>query len=208
MDLVLDKEELDTVVLQKIKGIFKKYNCINKYGICLLHKHFDFSDREILVAFNHSDKNRVTLEVLSESDRTLTMVECMWKFSSSSDESFYYPVQWYCTENIQNINEFISGDVEIFNEVKEVLKEYSYLDRFGIYLIVDDILVRNDEMSVEYTDVESRISEIGVYPLRSKEEGSLETRWKLSDSVRVVAICRLYCNYENYAHVQRHATVN
>jgi len=42
-------DETDAECLEEIRAVLQKYNCLSRFGISLLHSHFDLEDDEILL---------------------------------------------------------------------------------------------------------------------------------------------------------------
>ena len=74
--------EKDYVVLEEIRAVLVKYNYVDRFGIILLHKHFDISKDEVLMETTN-EKDRVsTIKVEKASVNEKSTLETMWKFGN------------------------------------------------------------------------------------------------------------------------------
>tara|TARA_R110000850_G_scaffold277120_1_gene423041 strand:- start:20442 stop:20819 length:378 start_codon:yes stop_codon:yes gene_type:complete len=73
----------DTACISEIKSVLKKYQNQNKFGITLLHKHFDISEDEIMVESIDVENRVLTTRPvkLKEAQKT-SLVQTVWCFSN------------------------------------------------------------------------------------------------------------------------------
>jgi hypothetical protein len=45
----------DMAILAEIQDVLKRHNALGRFGVNLLHQHFDMADDEIMVEYPHSD---------------------------------------------------------------------------------------------------------------------------------------------------------
>ena len=98
-------------------------------------------------------------------------------------------MQWAATPDIDEISPFGPQDDECFRDLRDVLKKHGALDRFGIALIHKHFEIADDEVMIEFTDVENR--ELVVKPIKkAKAQGidSIVTNWKLTDGDEVAQV--------------------
>ena len=57
-----------------------KHNALDRFGVTLIHKHFELEENEQLVEFTDIDSRRLTIQPVSDSE-SLNTVETSWKFS-------------------------------------------------------------------------------------------------------------------------------
>lgn len=70
----------DAEVLSELREVLLKHNAVERFGVTLIHKHFDLAENEQLVEFTDVDNRRLTIQPVSENKR-LTTIETSWKFS-------------------------------------------------------------------------------------------------------------------------------
>lgn len=91
-------------------------------------------------------------------------------------------------------------------EIKEVLKKFGKLDRFGITLLHKHFDLTDDEILVESIDEVNRVQVIR--PMKKEEADKLdgellETMWSLQDNSTLMA-CRIKCVQQGGKHYERH----
>lgn len=87
--------ENDEECLNEIKSVLQKYNLTSRFGVALLHKHFQVSNDEILVE-SCDPKNRTlkTRTVKVSEAENLNLITTMWRF----DGGITYRCS-YCKKN-------------------------------------------------------------------------------------------------------------
>jgi hypothetical protein len=102
------------------------------------------------------------------------------------------------------------SDEAVLQEIRAVLAKHNALDRFGINLIHRHFDLQEGEVALESTDLESRRQTVEVVPesvVFAPGSNVIATQWVFGTKGEGMA-CKLYCNYSDYAHTTRHATVN
>ena len=71
----------DYEVLEEIRNILAKHEYTDRFGITLLHKHFDIADDEILMETT-DEKARTSIVKAQKADGSekVNSIETMWKF--------------------------------------------------------------------------------------------------------------------------------
>lgn len=114
------------------------------------------------------------------------------------------PMQWAQVPNLDDVTPFSEADFECFTELRAVLVRFNALDRFGINLIHRHFDVAEDEVLVEYVDVENRT--LTVKTMKAAEmPPAVETQWHLSAG-DAMQVCHGYC-ITNVSHAHHHAPV-
>ena len=70
----------DSEVLRQLREVLLKNNAIDRFGVTLIHKHFDLQENEQLVEFTDIENRRLTIEPVSEG-AGINTIETSWKFS-------------------------------------------------------------------------------------------------------------------------------
>jgi hypothetical protein len=73
----------DSEVLREVGEVLLKHNALDRFGVTLIHKHFDLQANEQLVEFTDIVNRRLTIQPVSEHE-TLETVETSWKFSKEA----------------------------------------------------------------------------------------------------------------------------
>lgn len=82
-DEVRPLDENDHDVLAEIKEVLEKHNAIDRFGVNLIHRHFDLNDGEILFeSTNEQDRVQVIdVRRLSEIEARGDVLETQWVFN-------------------------------------------------------------------------------------------------------------------------------
>ncbi len=97
------------------------------------------------------------------------------------------PMQWSGIPDIDQVETFSERDEECFREIRDVLKKYNALDRFGLTLIHTHFVIDEDEVMVESTDIETRTHTIRPMKQHDLDEQMFTiTNWKLTETDKVV----------------------
>lgn len=75
----------DHEVLQELRATLAKHGYTDRFGICLLHKHFELADDEVLMETTDNDSRVSTLFVQRRGEESKTTIETMWRFSNGGD---------------------------------------------------------------------------------------------------------------------------
>jgi hypothetical protein len=117
------------------------------------------------------------------------------------------PMEWSKTADIEDVEPFSGKDAECFREIRDVLKKYDALERFGITLIHSHFTIGEDEEMVEFTDHENRT--LITRPVNRSQIDDRQvtvTNWKLMDG-DVVAMRVCSCARTNQGHSGGHVAV-
>jgi hypothetical protein len=74
----------DCKVLAEVGRVLARRGYTHRFGICLLHKHFDLADGEVLLETTDTDARVSTLAV-ERQDAPSVGIETMWRFSEGSE---------------------------------------------------------------------------------------------------------------------------
>lgn len=77
-------DDSDADVLGKIREILLSSGKHDRFGVCLLHKHFDLAEGEVAVEYTDTDKRVSTVIVQNESEVAGSSVQTTWRFSIGS----------------------------------------------------------------------------------------------------------------------------
>lgn len=115
-------------------------------------------------------------------------------------------VQYSKLTHIDEIEPINERDFEVLNEIKSILVKHNYTDRFGVTLIHKHFDLAEDEVLMETTDEEARVSIINVQKSSGTEMNTIETTWKFALDIRAETICVLKCHYF-LGHKRKHVKV-
>ena len=74
--------EKDHKILSDLREVLQKHNATERFGVNLLHRHFDIGDDEILVEYTDEIARTQTIKVEKLSDLTIGdgVIETNWTF--------------------------------------------------------------------------------------------------------------------------------
>lgn len=130
-----DKYKKSNIDLDYIKSIFYKHGVENKYGFCLLHKHYEINNNEIVVQEKNDDKF-----ISSPKMKSNNYYPSSFRYNTKGNIIPHEYVD-YPTEEIVEY-EFIK---ELFNHFGSIL---------GLFIINED---DNDKFYIEHTEGKNNI---------------------------------------------------
>lgn len=76
--------EKDYQILEEMRQLLVKHGYTERFGVCLLHKHFELGDGEYAVEYSDSDA-RMSTVVAEKHDRQPEegFIQTMWKFGNT-----------------------------------------------------------------------------------------------------------------------------
>jgi hypothetical protein len=119
------------------------------------------------------------------------------------------PTMWAEFPHIAEVEPLGDQDRAVLEEIRAVLAKHDALNRFGINLIHRHFGLQEGEVALEMTDTDSRRQVVEVRP-ESEVVGAanvIATQWVFGTKGEGME-CKLYCNYQDYGHKTRHATIN
>jgi hypothetical protein len=76
--------EADADVLGQLREVLISNKATDRFGVMLIHKHFDLQENEQLVEFTDIESRRLTIRPVSDLEDIKT-IETSWKFSADAD---------------------------------------------------------------------------------------------------------------------------
>jgi hypothetical protein len=113
-------------------------------------------------------------------------------------------VQWSKLKEIDTVEPISDKDHVVLTEIREILTKYQYTDRFGVCLLHKHFDVGEDEVLMETTNMDRRVSTIAVEKA-GDHRNTIETMWKFGLREEEITKCVLRCHYW-LGHKQRHHT--
>lgn len=81
IDDVAPFSEADQTCLDEIRAVLDRHGKIDRFGVCLLHKHFPIEDGEILVETCDEEERTLTLRPVNKDCLPAhSVVETVWRF--------------------------------------------------------------------------------------------------------------------------------
>ncbi|EAY31870.1 hypothetical protein [Microscilla marina] len=85
----LGQEPNDVACFEELREVLKKHQKLDRFGLCLLHKHFDVNEDEILVESCDVKNRTLTIQpekTAAEARSNETLLETNWRFSEDDKE--------------------------------------------------------------------------------------------------------------------------
>ena len=70
----------DACVLEELRDVLVRRGYSNRFGICLLHKHFDLNDDEYILESTDEENRTQNLVVVQGGNPDENAIQTMWKF--------------------------------------------------------------------------------------------------------------------------------
>lgn len=115
------------------------------------------------------------------------------------------PLQWGTLNHIDDVDPISDNDYAVLEELRQVISKHGYENRFGISLIHKHFELAKDEIALEETDEDARISTVRA----TKDPGTkntISTVWRFAKDptgVSTVTKCVMRCHYM-LGHKSRH----
>lgn len=75
------RPEQDQPIFDEIKAVLTKHNALSRFGVCLLHRHFDVNEGEMLLEECDSITRTLTIKPVVLSQKPdLNFMETNWRF--------------------------------------------------------------------------------------------------------------------------------
>jgi hypothetical protein len=75
----------DEIIFNEIKDVLRKHKAESRFGLTLLHEHFDIAADEIQVEFTDSDTREQYLKVMKREDiAELPVIETSWRLDTNA----------------------------------------------------------------------------------------------------------------------------
>lgn len=81
VDEVEPLSDRDHLVLTDLRDVLRKHGVTDRFGVCLLHRHFDLNDDEVLVESTDPGARVSTLTVARRNSIQGRSIETVWRFS-------------------------------------------------------------------------------------------------------------------------------
>lgn len=75
----------DAECFREVQDVLRSYGLLHKFGLALLHKHFDLDENEVVMEETQRNARKQTLSVMSLNDVPEDTVPTIWKLTESGD---------------------------------------------------------------------------------------------------------------------------
>ena len=77
---VVKYSDLDKPLFDELYSVLNKFNALERFGISLLHNHFDLKENEVLLERTNRTNRTQTIEPISEVElMAMTYIETSWR---------------------------------------------------------------------------------------------------------------------------------
>jgi hypothetical protein len=175
---------------QAVGEAMLRHDCHERFGVCLLHRHFLMEDDGEVLAAYMDDAGVETVRSVPLSEN---LTPTAFRFDPAGglvgleyDESEHPPLT--------------QEETRCLDEVFGILRDHGCLDRFGI-TILTDLGIPDDQAMLEVVTGRSMVT--GPVPVTDERlKSSVETEWhfNLGEGGRCVQYCRKNCWNTPYGH--------
>lgn len=81
IDDVRPLDDTDYAILKELGDVLRRHKCAERFGICLLHKHFDLAADEELIEETDSDARVSVTRVQKIAAQNGDSIETMWRYT-------------------------------------------------------------------------------------------------------------------------------
>jgi hypothetical protein len=186
---IIDKKDISL-----LGNVIKKFQLEDVLGICVLHRHVDLSESEVLVEDSYDNKTVTTPSVLSQSSDILP---CMWKFEAGG----FYPLQFAKNnQEMQRIVTRLLKKSDFFQQFSELLIKLKGQDLYGLSILryaVDS----EETMRLETTNEDTRTMTVELVP-KEENESILETLFRFDGDPQLGCVSTQVCNSGPSGHTR------
>jgi len=143
----------------ELRDVLKKHNALDRFGITLLHKHFDIADDEIMLETTDVENKKFHMRPVKAKDyigKENAPLAAISIRLVDGDNVAMQTTMWSQLQDANQISKISDSDIECLRELRNVLKKHNALDRFGVKLFYKQLEMAEDEMLFETTDVQER----------------------------------------------------
>lgn len=80
---VVELNENDLPVMDEIYQVLKKHNALKRFGVTLLHEHFDVADDEVLIELTNRKSRTQTIQPVKKDNPLLSdAIETSWRLDT------------------------------------------------------------------------------------------------------------------------------
>jgi hypothetical protein len=72
----------DTAVLEEIHRVLLRHGKSSRFGVCLLHKHFEVADDEVAIEYTDVERRESRVVVEKKTVYTINSIQTMWRFKT------------------------------------------------------------------------------------------------------------------------------
>ncbi|WP_262694686.1 hypothetical protein [Kordiimonas aquimaris] len=87
IDDIKPLNDLDHQALSEVRDVLQKHGMLNRFGMTLLHNHFEMSDNEYLLEETDEQNRSQKITVESANNPEENTIQTMWKFSENGMET-------------------------------------------------------------------------------------------------------------------------
>ena len=85
IDEIAPINDEDYKVLDEIGNVLRKYGRTDRFGVCLLHKHFEIKDDELVFEMTNVEDRISTLKVEKKDLKPRQTIETMWRYGDDTN---------------------------------------------------------------------------------------------------------------------------
>lgn len=87
VDEVQPINDMDWQVLNEIRDVLQRHDRLERFGVCLLHRHFELDEKEIAVEYTDVERRTSTILVEPKKNSDRKLLETQWRFGMAGPEA-------------------------------------------------------------------------------------------------------------------------
>jgi hypothetical protein len=80
IDSVEPINDADAAVLEEIHQVLLRHGKSSRFGVCLLHKHFEITDDEVAIEYTDVERRESRVTVEKRDDFNMNSIQTVWRF--------------------------------------------------------------------------------------------------------------------------------
>lgn len=85
IDEVAPLNDNDTECLKEIRDVLLRHNKIDRFGVALIHKHFDMQDDEVLMEYCDPENRCLTIQPMKTGEEVRS-IQTLWKLNADGNK--------------------------------------------------------------------------------------------------------------------------
>lgn len=148
----------DQACLKDLGSWLVKTGYNSRFGISLLHNHFQTSDDELFVQTTDQVNRSINLKPVFRDSikKRTTAVNIQFEADRARGALRLIGLEYLFEDDPVQISPIDNKDTEVLSGLKKSLENHAKLDRFGVRIINYPIALKNEEVYFETCDLENR----------------------------------------------------
>jgi len=184
--------ESDKPLFRDIRDSLLAYDALDKFGLFLVHKHFEIAEDEEMVEFVDFEKATIVVRPAHRSGLEMSeMVPTNWIFEPGVSEVQVKVAQWGFAQDLPKAERepFSDRYAQCFREIRDHLAVAGSLERFGMFLVRNQFEFEMEENQLECTDHDHRTLTLTRQIRMSDRDNAIPTNWIFTPDEEIAVNC-------------------